>query len=156
MARTTQRQRAIKEAKERQRQFKREDSLRKQEAKRAAKYKNNPLFDKFCEVTDTRHIFTFLASPMVADKNKPVSQYIANRVSQAVKVNYSDLFFSSLTNVYHYMIYEDFEEYMTQVCGVTLTEDNIKHYFHDIYFPRFQNTEVYTRLWPKLGQNMED
>ncbi|MBT5454986.1 MAG: hypothetical protein HOK82_00165 [Rhodospirillaceae bacterium] len=93
---------------------------------------------------------------MAADKNKPVSQYIANRVSQAVKVNYSDLFFSSLTNIYHYMIYEDFEEYVETVCGVTLTEDNIKHYFHDIYFPRFQNTEVYTRLWPKLGQNLEE
>ena len=156
MARATQRERAIKDAKERRRQFRREDVQREKLAKKAAKYKDNKLFDKFCEVTDPRHIFTFLASPMAADKNKPVSQYIANRVSQAVKVNYSDLFFSSLTNIYHYMIYEDFEEYVETVCGVTLTEDNIKHYFHDIYFPRFQNTEVYTRLWPKLGQNLEE
>lgn len=156
MVRTTQREQAIKAAKERQRQFKRAEQRQEKHAKKAAKYKNDPLFDKFCEVTDTRHIFTFLASPMVADKNKPVSQYIANRVSQAVKVNYSDLFFSSLTNVYHYMIYEDFEEYVTTVCGTPLTEENIKHYFHDVYFPRFQNTEVYTRLWPKLGQNLEE
>lgn len=156
MARTTQRQRAIQEAKDRQREFKREDLQRKKLAQKAAKYKNDPLFDKFCEVTDTRHIFTFLASPMVADKNKPVSQYIANRVSQAVKVNYSDYFFSSLTKIYHYMIYEDFLEYVETVCCVTLTKGNLKHLFHDIYFPRFQNTEVYTRLWPKLGQNMEE
>ena len=156
MARRTQRERAIKEAKARQRQYKREDQRRKINEKKAAKYLNDPLFERFCEVTDTRHIFTFLASPMVADKNKPVSEYIANRVSEAVKVNYSDLFFSSLTNVYHYMIYEDFTEYVTEMCGVTLTEDNIKHYFHDVYFPRFQNTEVYTRLWPKLGQNLEE
>lgn len=156
MVSTTQRQQAIKAAKERRREFKREDEQREKLEKKAAKYKDNKLFDKFCEVTDTRHIFTFLASPMVADKNKPVSQYIANRVSEAVKVNYSDLFFSSLTKIYHYMIYEDFEEYVKTVCGATLTEDNIKHYFHDIYFPRFQNTEVYTRLWPKLGQNMEE
>lgn len=152
----TQRERHIKAAKDRQLEFKREELRREKHDKKAAKYLNDPLFDKFCEVTDTRHIFTFLASPMVADKNKPVSQYIANRVSQAVKVNYSDYFFSSLTKVYHYMIYEDFLEYVETVCQVPLTKKNIKRLFHDVYFPRFQNTEVYTRLWPKLGQNMEE
>ena len=149
------RERHVAEAKERRRGYRRDDKQRAK-AKLKAPPINDPLFDKFCEITDTRHIFTYLASPFVADKNKPVSQYVAKRVTEAVKVNYSDLFYTSLTNVYYYMLYQDFCEYVKNVCGVTLKKSNLKHYFHAVYFPRYQNTEVYTRLWPKLGQHLPE
>ena len=149
------RERFVAEAKERRQHFRREDR-QIAKAKRKAPPVNDPLFDAFKKVSDTRHIFTFLASPFVADRNKPVSQYVAKRVCEAVKLNYSDLFYSSLTNVYHYMLYQDFCEYLRNVCGVTPRKNNIKHYFHSVYFPRFQNTEVYTRLWPKLGQHLPE
>lgn len=151
----TKRDRHVAEAKERRRQYRRDDrKLAKSKAK--APPVDDPLFDAFKQVSDTRHIFTFLASPFVADRNKPVSEYVAKRVREAVKLNYSDLFYSSLTNVYHYMLYQDFCEYLRNVCGVTPKKTNIKHYFHAVYFPRFQNTEVYTRLWPKLGQHLPE
>jgi hypothetical protein len=156
MSRTKARDRYVAEAKERRRRYRVADQRRKKGMAETSPGQDDPLFAKFREVTDTRHIFTYLASPFVADKNKPVSLYIARRVADAVKVNYSDLFFSSLTNVYHYMLYQDFCEYMTDVCGVPLNEDNLRDCFHDVYFRRFQNTEVYTRLWPKLGQHLED
>jgi hypothetical protein len=85
-----------------------------------------------------------------------MSDYIARRISEAVKINYADPFFAALTNIYHYMLYQNFRDYMKNVCGVTVTAANIKHCFHAVYFPRFQNTEVYTRLWPKLGQNLAE
>jgi len=156
MSTAKQRSRYVAEAKERQQRFKTADTRRKKGMAEEAPGQNDPLFAKFKEVTDTRHIFTYLASPFVADKNKPVSLYIAKRVADAVKVNYSDLFFSSLTNVYQYMLYQDFCEYMINICGIPLDASNLQDNFHDIYFPRFQNTEVYTRLWPKLGQHLED
>lgn len=156
MSSTKQRDRHVAAARERRRAYKNAETRKKKGMAEEAPGLNDPLFAKFKEATDTRHIFTYLASPFVADKNKPVSLYIAKRVSEAVKVNYSDLFFSSLTNVYQYMLYQDFCDYMTDVCGIPLTEDNLRDYFHDVYFPRFQNTEVYTRLWPKLGQHLED
>ena len=143
MSSTKERRRHVAEAKERRRGYKIADNRRKNGAAEASPGQNDPLFSIFKESTDTRHIFTYLASPFVADKNKPVSLYIAKRVADAVKINYSDLFFSSLTNVYHYMLYQDFCDYMTTVCGVPLNDANLKDCFHDIYFPRFQNTEVY-------------
>jgi hypothetical protein len=156
MSTAKQRERYVAEAKTRRDGYKTAEKRRKKTKAEEAPGQNDPLFAKFKEVTDTRHIFTYLASPFVADKNKPVSLYIAKRVADAVKVNYSDLFFSSLTNVYHYMLYQDFYDYMTNVCGIPLDGSNLKDNFHDVYFPRFQNTEVYTRLWPKLGQHLED
>lgn len=156
MSSTKQRGRHVADAKERRRGYKIADKRRKTGMAETSPGQNEPLFAKFKEATDTRHIFTYLASPFVADKNKPVSLYIAKRVTDAVKINYSDLFFSSLTNVYHYMLYQDFCDYMTNVCGVTLNGSNLNDFFHEVYFPRFQNTEVYTRLWPKLGQHLED
>lgn len=156
MSRTKARDRFVADAKKRRRAYKAADKRRKMGLAESSPGQNDPLFAKFREITDTRHIFTYLASPFVADKNKPVSLYIAKRIEAAVKVNYSDLFFSSLTNVYHYMLYQDFHDYMEKVCGVTLNESNLKDCFHGIYFRRFENTEVYTRLWPKLGQHLED
>ena len=156
MSTAKQRTRYVAEAKERQHRFKTADNRRKKGMSEEAPGQNDPLFATFKDVTDTRHIFTYLASPFVAYKNKPVSLYIAKRVADAVKVNYSDLFFSSLTNVYHYMLYQDFCDYMTNICGIPLDSSNLHDNFHDVYFPRFQNTEVYTRLWPKLGQHLED
>jgi len=156
MSRTKARDRYVAEAKERRRRYRVADERRKKGMAEKTPGQDDPLFAEFRKITDTRHIFTYLASPFVADRNKPVSLYIARRVADAVKVNYSDLFFSSLTNVYHYMLYQDFCEYMTEVCGVPLNEDNLRDCFHDVYFRRFQNTEVYTRLWPKLGQHLED
>ena len=156
MSSTRERGRYVAAAKDRRRGYKIADKRRNKGMAEASPGQNDPLFAKFKEATDTRHIFTYLASPFVADKNKPVSLYIAKRVADAVKINYSDLFFSSLTNVYHYMLYQDFCDYMTNVCGVPLNDSNMKDCFHEIYFPRFQNTEVYTRLWPKLGQHLED
>jgi hypothetical protein len=151
----TKRERHIAEARGRRRRFRRDDRIQAK-AKRKAPPVDDPLFDAFKDITDTRHIFTFLASPFVADRNKPVSLYVAKRVREAVKLNYSDLFYASLTSVYHYMLYQDFCEYLRNVCGVTPKKSNIKHYFHAVYFPRFQNTEVYTRLWPKLGQHLPE
>ena len=155
MSTLNRRERYVAEAKTRQQRFRREDR-RTAKAKGKAPPVNDPLFEAFKTITDTRHIFTYLASPFVADKNKPVSQYIARRIEEAVKLNYSDLFYSSVTNVYHYMLYQDFCEYLKNVCGVTPKKSNIRHYFHAVYFPRFQNTEVYTRLWPKLGQHLPE
>jgi hypothetical protein len=157
MGRVSQRERHVAAAKERRREYRRADRRRrgKNGAGKAPPI-SDPLFDAFRAVTDTRHIFTWLASPFVADRNKPLSLYIATRVTEAVKVNYSDPFFASLTNVYHYMLYRDFCAYMQDVCEVTVTEDNIRHCFHAVYFTRLQNTEVYTRLWPKLGQHLEE
>jgi hypothetical protein len=157
MSRVSQRERHVAAAKERRREYRRADGRRG--AKRGAKTVpriRDPLFDAFREITDTRHIFTYLASPFVADRNKPMSLYIAKRVSEAVAVNYSDPFFAALTNLYHYMLYQDFCDYMNEVCGVTVTTANIRDCFHAVYFTRFQNTEVYTRLWPKLGQHLEE
>jgi hypothetical protein len=156
MSKTKVRDRFVAEARQRRRRYRTADKRRKKGMAETSPGQDDPLFATFREVTDTRHIFTYLASPFVADRNKPVSLYIARRVAEAVKVNYSDLFFSSLTNVYHYMLYQDFHDYMTNVCGIPLDETNLKDCFHDVYFPRFQNTEVYTRLWPKLGQHLED
>lgn len=156
MNRIKQRDRNVSAAKKRRSRYREEEHRRKKGMAEKPPGHDDPLFAQFKEITDTRHIFTYLASPFVADKNKPVSLYIAKRISEAVKVNYSDLFFSSVTNVYHYMLYQDFVEYMTDVCGVPLNDDNLLESFHGTYFLRFQNTEVYTRLWPKLGQNMEE
>jgi hypothetical protein len=155
MNRASQKRRHVAAARQRRRAYRRSDERKRRRAATEARL-DDPLFQAFRKVTDTRHVFTWLASPFVADRNKPLSLYIARRVTEAVKVNYSDPFFASLTNIYHYMLYQDFREYMATVCGVTVTPDIIGHCFHAVYFTRFQNTEVYTRLWPKLGQHIAE
>lgn len=157
MNRLSQRERHVAAAKERRREYRRAAKKGRTKGRaKAALEIADPLFDRFRGITDTRHIFTYLASPFVADRNKPMSLYIARRITEAVKINYADPFFASLTNVYHYMLYQDFRDYMENVCGIAVTEGNMKECFHAIYFPRFQNTEVYTRLWPKLGQHLPE